>query len=190
MFSETLSETFRHPRSAYDWSAGKWVHVEGESRRIHDPRLLHCVGFSVLRVFCGVVKWLPLGLCESNVISHHHQTDQILDLASSSCSNSQIGSKGQEDCLMGNSIRVSDGMNQVINKPLLEERTWSRIEATLVWNLSPLCCWSGRLRMLHTMIWKGFWLWHSVSVSWDVPVPFWVKVSFYLTVTCLFVALQ
>lgn len=33
---------------------------------------------------------------------------------------------------MGNSIRVSGGMNQVINKPLLEERTGSRIEATLV----------------------------------------------------------
>lgn len=57
---------------------------------------------------------------------------------------------------MGSSLRVSDRMKQVVNDPLLEERTGSRIEATLAGNLSPLYCWSGRLRMLHTMIWKGF----------------------------------
>lgn len=43
------------------------------------------VGLSVLWVFCGVVKWFPLGLCESSVISHHHQTDQNLDLVSRPC---------------------------------------------------------------------------------------------------------
>lgn len=87
-------------------------------------------------------------------------------------------------------IRVSDRMKQVINEPLLEERSGSRIEATLVGNVSPLCCWVAGEGCSTQWFGKAFDC-DTVSVSWDVLVLFWVSFLFHsdLLMCCLTVVL-